>query len=181
MLDQPCNSTRIFLIGKFVKFQITAHACWWNLVRLVSWRRNTRCLASRRWPCGHWALISLKPSQQDHPFRIIQILSSGKFQWGLSNGGLRPLSAICAQASAIVYFSGPFGPLSVQNGDHGRQLWTIVAKYLEQPFAKPPFKLSRLVHHSVAKWIVVMHITDSVHRNWCPLFWRVIAVMVPLF
>ena len=32
-------------------------------------------------------------------------------KWGLSNGGLRPHSAICAQSSAIVHFCGPFGPL----------------------------------------------------------------------
>ena len=29
---------------------------------------------------------------------------SGKSKWGLSNGGLRPLSAICAQSSTIVHF-----------------------------------------------------------------------------
>ena len=31
---------------------------------------------------------------------------SGKSKWGLSNGGLRPLSAICAHLCAIVHFRG---------------------------------------------------------------------------
>ena len=35
---------------------------------------------------------------------------SGKSKWGLSNGGLRPLSAICAQSSTIVHFSSLLGP-----------------------------------------------------------------------
>ena len=38
--------------------------------------------------------------------------SSGKSKWGLSNGGLRPLPAICAQLSTIVHFFQTFGPLS---------------------------------------------------------------------
>ena len=50
----------------------------------------------------------------------------GKSKWGLSNGGLRPLSAMCGQSSAIVHFSGLFGPLfsgelSSQNDDNRRQ------------------------------------------------------------
>ena len=57
---------------------------------------------------------------------------SGKSKWGLSNGGLRPLSAICAQSSTIVRFCGLFGSLSEGNfrhktttivGNRG-QLWT---------------------------------------------------------
>ena len=72
---------------------------------------------------------------------------SGKSKWGLSNGGLRPLSAICAQSSTIVHFCGLLGPflrgeLSSQNDDNCRQSWTIVDKYLKPPFAKPPFRLS---------------------------------------
>ena len=59
-------------------------------------------------------------------------INSGKSKWGVSNGGLRPLSAICAQSSTIVHFGGPFGPLSKGNfrhktttivGNRG-QLWT---------------------------------------------------------
>ena len=59
-------------------------------------------------------------------------LKSGKSKWGLSNGGLRPLSAICTQSSTIVHFCGFFGPLSKGNfrhkmttivGNRG-QLWT---------------------------------------------------------
>ena len=57
---------------------------------------------------------------------------SGKSKWGLSNGGLRPLSAIWAQSSTIVHFCGLFGPFSKGNfrhkmttivGNRG-QLWT---------------------------------------------------------
>ena len=57
---------------------------------------------------------------------------SGKPKRGLSNGGLRPLSAICAQSSTIVHFCDPFRPLSKVNfrrkmttiaGNRG-QLWT---------------------------------------------------------
>ena len=56
----------------------------------------------------------------------------GKSKWGLSNGGLRPLSAICPQSSTVVHFCGLFGPLSKGNfrhkmttivGNRG-QLWT---------------------------------------------------------
>ena len=32
----------------------------------------------------------------------------GQSKWGLSNGGLRPLSAICTQLSTIMHFCGPF-------------------------------------------------------------------------
>ena len=39
----------------------------------------------------------------------------GKSQWGLSNGGLRPLSAISAQSSTIVHFCGPFDPFLIKN------------------------------------------------------------------
>ena len=49
---------------------------------------------------------------------------SGKSKWGLSNGGLRPLSAIRAQSSANVHFYGPFGPLS--KGNFCRKTTTIV-------------------------------------------------------
>ena len=51
-------------------------------------------------------------------------ISLRKSKWGLSNGGLRPLSAICAQSSTIVHFCGPFGPLS--KGSFRRQMTTIV-------------------------------------------------------
>ena len=49
---------------------------------------------------------------------------SGKSKWGLSNGGLRPLSAICAQSSTIVHFSGLFGSLFKGNFRH--KMTTIV-------------------------------------------------------
>ena len=62
-------------------------------------------------------------------------LSSGKSKWGLSNGGLRPLSA-------ILHFCGLFGPLSEGNfrhkmttivGNRG-QLWTsTLSPHLESP------------------------------------------------
>ena len=65
-----------------------------------------------------------------------------KSKWGLSNGGLRPLSAICAQSSIIVHFCGLFGPLSKGNfrrkmttivGNRG-QLWTsALSPHLESP------------------------------------------------
>ena len=37
-------------------------------------------------------------------------LKSGKSKWGLSNGGLKPLPAICAQSPTIVHFCGTVGP-----------------------------------------------------------------------
>ena len=43
---------------------------------------------------------------------------------GLANGGLRPLSAICAQSSTIVHFCGLSGPLSKGNFRH--KITTIV-------------------------------------------------------
>ena len=45
-------------------------------------------------------------------------------EWVLSHGGLRPLSAICAQSSTILHFCGPFGPLS--KGNFRRKMTTIV-------------------------------------------------------
>ena len=67
---------------------------------------------------------------------------SGKSKWGLSNGGLRPLSAICAQSCTIVHFCGLFGPLSEGNfrhkmttivGNRG-QLWrSTLSPHLESP------------------------------------------------
>ena len=42
----------------------------------------------------------------------------GRSKWGLSNGGLRPLSAVCAQSSTIVHFCGLFGLLSKGNFRH---------------------------------------------------------------
>ena len=67
---------------------------------------------------------------------------SGKSKWGLSNGGLRPLSAICAQSSTILHFCGLFGPLSEGNfrhkvttivGNRG-QLWTsTLSPHLKSP------------------------------------------------
>ena len=51
-------------------------------------------------------------------------LVSGKPKQGLSNGALRPLSAICAQSSTIVHFCGPFEPLS--KGNFCGEMTTIV-------------------------------------------------------
>ena len=44
------------------------------------------------------------------PTIFFKVPMSGKSKWGLSNGGLRPLSAICAQSSTIVHAWSPFGP-----------------------------------------------------------------------
>ena len=49
---------------------------------------------------------------------------SGKSEWGLSDWGLRPLFAMCAQLSTIVHFCGPFGPLS--KGNFRREMTIIV-------------------------------------------------------
>ena len=91
------------------------------------------CLPKKR---VQW--IRRPPSQND---------TSGKSKWGLSNGGLRPLSAICAQSSRVMHFCGPFGPLSKGNfrrktttivGNRG-QLWTstlsphLLSPYLDFP------------------------------------------------
>ena len=76
----------------------------------------------------------------------------GKSKWGLSNGGLRPLSAFCAQSSTIVHFCSLFGPLSKGNfrnkmttvvGNRG-QLWTstlsphLLSPHLDFPESKEP-------------------------------------------
>ena len=72
----------------------------------------------------------------------------GKSKWGLSNGGLRPLSAISTQSSTIMHFCGLFWPafcgeLSSQMrtivGNRG-QLWTST---LSPHLLSPPFRLSR--------------------------------------
>ena len=77
--------------------------------------------------------------------RLLLIFQSLLFarERGLSNGGLRPLAAICAQSSQRgVHFYGPFGPLSKGNfcrkmativGNRG-QLWTsILSPHLLSP------------------------------------------------
>ena len=62
------------------------------------------------------------------------------------NGGLRSLSAICAQiADALLW---PLGAqiqkeLLLQNDDNCKQSWTIVDKCLKPPLPQPPFRLSR--------------------------------------
>ena len=66
----------------------------------------------------------------------------GKSKWGLSNGGLRPLSAICVQSCTIVHFCGLSGPLSkgifrhkmtTIVGNRG-QLWTsALSPHLQSP------------------------------------------------
>ena len=76
----------------------------------------------------------------------------GKSKWGLSNGGLRPLSAICAQSSTIVHFCGLFGSLSKGNfrhktttivGNRG-QLWTsTLSPHLLSPHLDFPEKGGR--------------------------------------
>ena len=70
------------------------------------------------------------PSREPCDFSCDEKSLLGKSR--LSNGGLGPLSAICAQSSTIVHFCGLFGPLSKGNfrgkmttivGNRG-QLWT---------------------------------------------------------
>ena len=83
---------------------------------------------------------------------------SGKSKWGLSNGGLRPLSAICAQSSTIVHFCGLFGPLSEGNfrhkmttivGNRG-QLWTsTLSPHLESPHLDFPDWVARAIRNAI--------------------------------
>ena len=65
---------------------------------------------------------------------LVRPFCSVKSKWGLSNGGLSTHSAMCASSSTIVRFC-----------DNCRQSWTIVDKHLKPRFAKPPFRLSRVV------------------------------------
>ena len=66
--------------------------------------------------------VLLRVNSRESPRFALRI--SGKSKWGLSNEGLRPLSAICAQSSTIVRFCGPFGRLS--KGNFRRKMTTIV-------------------------------------------------------
>ena len=77
-------------------------------------------------PCslGPKQLIAHTVSERVWCSGILYCLRLGKSRWGLSNGGLRPLSAICAQSSTIVHFCGLFGSLS--KGDFRRKMMTIV-------------------------------------------------------
>ena len=61
----------------------------------------------RRWPLQQQASSSPICSSATKSQERSQ-LCLGKFKWGLSNGGLRPLSVICAQLSTIVPFCGVF-------------------------------------------------------------------------
>ena len=101
--------------------------------------------------------------------------NSGKSKWGLSNGGLRPLSAICAQSSIIVHFCGLFGPLFKGNfrhkmttivGNRG-QLWTstlsphLLSPHLDFPEkCNPrapngsPLKNSKIAWLTSVKWTI---------------------------
>ena len=105
----------------------------------IAWIARKSQIAKIDFPKFIFAILGFR-SQKLH-------YKSGKSKWGLSNGGLRPLSAICAQSSTIVHFCGPFGPLSKgnfrHNEDNRRQSWTMVDKYLKPPFAKPAFGHSR--------------------------------------
>ena len=59
---------------------------------------------------GHDELSNLRKQlrhQQQAHQELQTMLKSGKSKWGLSNGGLRPLSAIC---TTIVHFCGLLGP-----------------------------------------------------------------------
>ena len=53
----------------------------------------------------------------------------GKSKWGLWNGVLRPLSAICAQSSTIVPFRGPFGPLLRGNFPESDLLYHLLGSF----------------------------------------------------
>ena len=53
-------------------------------------------------------------------------MRSGKSKCGLANGGLRPLSTVCAQLSTIVHMCGLSGPFS--KGNSRRQMTTIVGE-----------------------------------------------------
>ena len=62
---------------------------------------------------------------------LLRQKQAGKSTWELSNGGLRPLSAIWAQSSAIVHFCGLFEPLS--KGNFRRKMMTIVGNCGQVP------------------------------------------------
>ena len=69
---------------------------------------------------------------------------SGKFKWGLK-ATLCNLGTIAHNCAHL----WPFGPLSkggtfAKTNDNCRRSWTIVDKYVKPPFAKPPFRLSRI-------------------------------------
>ena len=67
-------------------------------------------------------------------------IGSGKSKCGISNGGLRPLCAICAQSSTIMHICDLLGSIFhqlLQNDDNCRQSLTIVDKYLKPPFVEP--------------------------------------------
>ena len=95
-------------------------------------------------------LFNFAPILSDLAFSQIREILSGKSKWGLSNGGLRPHSAICAQLSTIVHFCGLFGPLSKGNfrhrmttivGNRG-QLWTsALSPHLLSPHLDFPDKI----------------------------------------
>ena len=90
-----------------------------------------------------------------------RLLYSGKSKWGLSNGGLRPLSAICAQSCTIVHFCGLFGPLSEGTfrhkmttivGNRG-QLWTsTLSPHLESPHLDFPDLLLMHAFRKTLEW-----------------------------
>ena len=85
----------------------------------------------------------------------ILVLFYLSLKWGLSNGGLRRLSAICAQSSTIVHFCGHFGPLSEGNfrrktttivGNRG-QLWTSsLSPHLLSPHLDFPDIMSQITN-----------------------------------
>ena len=66
-----------------------------------SYRGKSACTLVPVWALGHIRM---------YPRSGFWYQGSGKSKWGLSNGGLRPLSAICAQSSTIVHFCGLLGP-----------------------------------------------------------------------
>ena len=90
---------------------------------------------------------------------------------GLSNEGLRPLSAFCAQSSANVHFCGPFGPLSKGNFRHKmttivgnrRQLWTSTGSpHLLSPYSDVPDIINKVMIFGR----VVRSLCESQARSW---------------
>ena len=88
------------------------HICWEESGEITSSTKT--CLALEISGQISWQ-ISEKNSETS-------LQTSGKSNWGLLNGGLRPLSAICARS--FVHFCSLSGPLSKRNFRH--KMTTIV-------------------------------------------------------
>ena len=73
----------------------------------------------------------------------ILLLDLERSKWGLSNRGLRPLSAMCAQSPRMMHFCGPFVGGSLVGVWNGWEYGIVILRALKFNFRSPKFGKDR--------------------------------------